>query len=465
MSESDKKSDQIHKNTAREILLNASMSRSAIFKHMIDPRRDIDEECGYPTELSIEDYRLLFNREGLATRAVTVYPEESWSDDPVITDQPEDVHNEKMSLFEQQWKALNDRLAIFSYLLRADVLSGIGRFGILFLGMNDGKNFHEPVVKAAGLDLLYFRTFDEESVSISSWVTDPKDPRYGQPLLYSIAFSDPSSTLPNGNEPPSENIQYYSVHYTRVIHLADFRETSEVIGTPRLQFVFNRMADLRKILGGSGEMFWKGAFPGYSFEVDPMAGSEFEGGVEVDKESIREEFEKYSNGLQRYLALEGVTAKSLSPQVADPSQHVETQTKVVSMCLGVPHRIFIGSEEAKLASSEDTKRWNKRLAKRREKYLNPFVIRPLVDRLIDFGLLPSVVYSIIWPDLNEDTPKVKADIFETKARAFTQLMAVYNADGPLSFKDLHIIAKEQGLSKEEFSSIVQDVSNRGGEIE
>ena len=54
-----------------------------------------------------------------------------------------------------------------------------------------------------------------------------------------------------------------------------------------MQRSYNRLLDARKILGGSGEMFWRGGFPGYSFEVN--SGMD---GAEVDTTSLRSEMEK-----------------------------------------------------------------------------------------------------------------------------------------------------------------------------
>ena len=55
------------------------------------------------------------------------------------------------------------------------------------------------------------------------------------------------------------------------------------------------------------------------------------------------------------------------------------------MAYGVPYRILVGSEEAKLASSQDKRTWNERVQKRRDNYLTPMVVRPFVDRLIALG--------------------------------------------------------------------------------
>ena len=448
--------EEQRKNLIANAIANAMTSRSSMFQSMFNPERDLDAECGYPVELSLADYITLYKREGISTRAVSIFPEESWITSPLISDEiKDDEYKEHESSFEKEWKQLQNKHHIFSVLQRADVLSGIGQFGVVLLGLDDGEDLSKPVTKK-NLELIYLKTYSQEHVTIASTENDPTSERYGLPEMYKIEFKSQGLGAVGTDTVSTKTI---SVHYSRIIHIADNRAESDVFGIPRMQSLFNRLYDLRKILGGSAEMFWKGAFPGYSFEVDSNAGNEFEG-VEVDTDSIRAEFERYSNGLQRYLALEGVKAKSLSPQVADPSQHVDTQLKVVALCMGVPHRIFIGSEEAKLASSEDTKRWNARINRRREQYLTPYILQPLIERLIEYGILPDAEYTIEWEDLNAPTPKQKAEIFEIKARAMTQLINSYMSGAPFTMKDLYYLSKDQGLTKEEFNKVVSDINDR-----
>ena len=183
--------------------------------------------------------------------------------------------------------------------------------------------------------------------------------------------------------------------------------------------VYNRLMDIRKVLGGSAEMFWKGGFPGYAFEINPELGD-----VEVDMESLKDMVEKYMGGLQRYLALTGMTAKSLQPQVADPRGHIQAHLQAIAISLSIPQRILFGSEAAKLASSQDARMWNKRVSKRQEGYVTPLVVRPFVGRLITFGILPKPKqYFVGWPDLNTPSDEDRAKIAEARTRALGMYVA------------------------------------------
>lgn len=394
--------------------------RSSYFRFLLDGPKDIDGECGYPIWLTPDHYRIMYDREGIAARVVNCEPEETWAMDPIVFD---DDDPEKDTAFEQAWDGIETSFNIWHYLQRADALSGIGQFGILLLGIDDGKDLREPVEginddgtvdEGNKYSLLYLRPFDESVVFVKVRETDTTNPRYSLPKIYTVQFRD----YPNWGVQAGEVIAR-DIHWTRVIHLADNRKMSEVYGIPRMQQVYNRLVDLRKVYATSGEAFWKGGFPGLAFEVNPEVAEQ---GIPLDKESIRKEFEAFSNGTQRYLATEGVTTKTLPPMVVDPTPTVEVLLKAIAICKGVPFRVLFGSEEAKLAGTQDTRAWNKRLGKRQEKYVSPMVIRPFIDRLIAMGVLPETdEYFVEWPDLNAPTDKDKADIALTE----TQAMAAY----------------------------------------
>lgn len=363
------------------------MIRTEFLRFLLDGPRDIDAECGYPSWLTPDHYKAMYDREGAAKRVVECEPDETWAMDPEVYDD-EDPNNE--TPFEKAWKKLLKKHNLWHHLHRIDVLSGIGQFGILLIGIDDGKDLCEPV---EGLNddgtiepgneykLLYLRPFSEEVVFVKTREVDINNPRYGLPTRYTIQFRD----FPNWGIQAGE-IVARDVHWTRVIHVADNLKMSPIYGVPRMQQVWNRLYDLRKVYAASGEAFWKGAFPGFAFEVNPELADQ---GIEIDKESVKKEMEAYANGTQRYMATTGVTTKTLPPQVADPTPSVETHLKGIAIAKAIPYRILFGSEEAKLAGNSDTRAWNKRMAKRQTKYVTPMIVRPFIDRLIALGVLPQ----------------------------------------------------------------------------
>jgi hypothetical protein len=649
---------------------NALLSRSELFRQLLDPRRDIDSECGYPQSevgsgagsINPELYRTLYERECIATRVVQVLPKECWQVQPLVYES-EDA--ETVTPFEEAWDNLASSIRgerswyqdekgnpVWEHLRRADILSGIGHFGILLIGIDDGLNLDQPVAGVSSLQpsgqqtssmgdtkpmtpgygsvgsvfgpsrnalnypsrptkeieygpvysldprtgrpvvnayrkfsesdgdepvggrppvitpsairevgewlshnglmpgygqiyvkgrkawyvggdgdekgfsklvesrlkgigftdvayeaesfppkddgwqlayrpgdsdnvttnkivghadgllsgavgtdaqyvgvqlsppefpsdtpspqqrrLLFLRTYDESLVQIVQYEADVRNPRFGQPVMYRVTLNDPREQH-SGIGLPMATVR---VHWSRVIHLADNCGSSEIFGVPRLRPVLNRVLDLRKLYSGSAEMYWRGAFPGISLETVPQLG----GDVQVDIKGTQDFMEQYMNGLQRYLILMGMSAKTLSPTVVDPSTQIDVQITAICIQLGMPKRVFMGSERGELASSQDDDAWLDRLRERQNNYVTPRIIVPFIDRLIQMGVLPEprngkgkngkpsptdnadtddseesdseespMGYSVEWPALDSLGAKDKAGILLQKTQAY-----------------------------------------------
>jgi len=389
------------------MLQNATTLRRAIIDKVLSSSRDINYECQYPDVITPQDYRDMYEREGVGTRVVQIFPEESWNVQPKISDN--DTSSE--STWDKEWAAISDKHNIFHYLYRLDVLSGIGSYGALLIGIDDGEQLNEPI---EGIDpvtgvatrggtvtrkITYLKPFDASMITIKETEKNVTSPRYSYPVQYGLKI--------NGAE--------VVVHWTRILHVADNRDASDVYGVPRMQTVYNRLLDIRKTLGGSGEMFWKGGFPGYAFTISPERTTALS---ESEKEAFKDEVANYMNGLQRYFALSGMEAKSLAPQVADPTAHFTTQIKAIAITLGAPYRVFLGTEEAKLAGAQDTRAWLRRITKRQNVYLTPLMLRPFINRLMDMKVLkPLDEFNVEWPVLDSLDEETAAKVLELKTKA------------------------------------------------
>lgn len=384
------------------------------------PKINIEAECGYydTAEMTPDFFRERYTRWGLGARVVNIWPDECFALHPEIYQN----ESNKSTTWERRLDDLvNDKL-FYHHVHRLDRLSGIGKFGILFIGLNDGGNLERPPAgidektgenkKDKEYDVNYFRAFDQALVTVSQIDTDPRSPRFGEPTEYLLNF-----TADQKDEAPLATLKDIRVHWTRVQHAADNRLTSEVNGEPRMKPVMDYLTDCRKILGGAGEMFWKGGFPGYTFEQSP----ELIGGVTLDEESVRSQMWAFQQGLQRYLATVGGKWSSLTPQVADPSNHLQWNINMICMTLGVPTRIFMGSESGHLASTKDDDHWRRRVLGRQGNYLEPRIMRPLLAKLMNLGVLPKIKkYTINWRDLKALSEDEKADIALKKVQALAQ---------------------------------------------
>ena len=376
--------------------------------------RNIREVAGYPEILTYNDFLTAYDRQDVATRVIETYPDYTWIDVPSIyeTEKPKDTK------FEKDIKALFQSGEVISTLRALDILAGIGEFGLLVIGLDDGGTLDSPTLPISkSHKIMYMRPYTEGEVTIKSWDIDPKSERYMMPLTYQVTpaeYTARSSTLPMH----STN---FIVHHSRCIHFADNALNSVIYGTPRLKRVYDRLMDILKIVAGSGEMFWRGAYQGFSFEAE--ADGEFS---DDDKTAMKESIQKYLMGMDRAMLLKGVKTNSLAPSVSSPKEHLDAQLTMVSIASRIPKRILTGSEMGKLASTQDAANWAQQIKTRRTNVAAPKILRPFIQFCVKNHVIAAPegefdAFTIEWPALELPTDKDQSEI----AMNFTNALVQY----------------------------------------
>lgn len=150
---------------------NLSGIRDAFWNRLINGSsscdlRELWEACGYGDidNINPQWYRTLYDTFSIANRICRLWPTETWQAPPSVY---EDEDADSITGFEEAWDDLPRSLAsggqtwhldeegsiIWSYLEDLDVLSGIGSFGVMLFGFDDGKNLQDPVDGIQVLDL------------------------------------------------------------------------------------------------------------------------------------------------------------------------------------------------------------------------------------------------------------------------------------------------------------------------
>lgn len=303
--------------------------------------------------------------------------------------------------------------------------------------------------------LLFLRAFDESLVQIVRYEWNIRNPRFGLPVMYRITLNDPREQHSGVGLP----LATVFVHWSRVIHLADNRGSSEIFGIPRMRPVLNRILDLRKVYASSAEGYWQSCITGLSFSTHPQLG----GDVDVNREEIKDAVNNYIQNLQRSLVGIGGEWKTLAPTIADPKGHIEILIEAVCIQLSIPIRVFKGSERGELASGQDDASWNDRVKARQHFYLTPRVVVPFVNRLIQVGVLPEPEgFSILWPDLDSNTDKDKATIAQLKTAALASY-AQAQCSQFVSPKDYY--TRFLGFTEEEAEEIVESATQHQSDME
>ncbi len=367
-----------------------------------DGERDLYAVLGYDRTITDKQYRDRYARGGIAKRIVEALPKATWRGGAeLIEDENPDVSTD----FEKAWETLATKLKVWSVFRRADILSGLSTFSVILIGAPGELDSELP--KASGPDqLLYLSPFSgggslgnktatvDADCRIQEYENDINNPRFGLPKFYQLRRTNFTS--------PGLQRQ---VHWTRVLHIAEDCLFDEVFGAPALENVWNLLDDLDKVTGGGAEAFWLRANQGLNLNLDKDAALSPEAAAK-----LADEVDEYRHNISRILKTRGMDVKALGSDVANFSNPADAILTQIAGSKGIPKRILTGSEMGELASSQDRDNWRDQINGRQTEHAGPYIVRPLVDRLIQYGYLPTPTqYEVRWPHIQVLTEAEKAD--------------------------------------------------------
>lgn len=475
-----------------EMVANITSMRRELLGRFLDPRRNIDAECGFKSSLSPREYQDLYENDPFAKRAVEVIPKECWKVTPLVY---EKADAKSRTAFDKSFDALCKSLRgerswykgdkgnpFWEYCYRAHVQARIGTHGVMYVGVDDGLSPNLPAKgvqemnsmpdapgkdtpestgvynltvnaqETAGRKLVQMRVFPAVYAEIVQFEYNRTSPRYGKPVMYKLTHNYPSNDM-SGTLPPNST---ELVHWTRIVHVpGDRLGTSEMFSDPILKPLRRNIQSLQKVCFGSGEMYWRGAFPGISLESNPQLGAK----ANIDRTKVRNSMEQYQNGLQRYLLLIGMTAKTLAPTVVDPTPFMDPHTEAMAIALGIPIPVLKGYEIGEQASKNNDKAHADRMAETQNDFLTPMYIVPLIDRLIMLGCLapPTETYCVEWPDLTQMSAQEKATVLAAKTGAYN----VYASGSmPTVVPPLEYMTKFDDMDEETAQAILDEAEQQ-----
>lgn len=396
---------------------------SQLFGRMFGGRRNVFDALGYEPNV---DYHLMlakYKRQGVFSRVINTYPDNVWSRAPKIVGNPAmdlAVNGEIASNGTVIKPGYAQDIDLFHYMCRLDKLAGIGKYAVLMLGFDDvtrQEDLAKPVRKGAGRKLIFVQAYGEGDATITGWNQDPSSAEFGMPELYEIKtclVKEMKTTI--------------QVHASRLVHVADSNLECELYGSPIGERVYNECDDLIKISGGGAEACWLAAYKGLQLDVD----KEMQFTTE-DAANLKREIAEFQHGFSRVLRTRGVAVKDIGSDNVNVQPMFNVIVSEISTATGIPQRIFIGSEQGKLASEQDRQNWAVQIDNRRDLYAEPRILRPFIRKVQAAGALPEGAYEFEWPDAFVQSPLERSQTSAQVARSATNIAnAMERARGIMS---------------------------------
>lgn len=338
--------------------------------------------------------------------AVTFLPSmTSWRDPPKIVDQA-DTDNE--TDFEDELSTLEDDLGLWNGAKRADKLCGIGKYGALILQYDDIDDVDSWSQEVSNPDnLIGLRPVSRRSITQIT-LGGASSERWGKPVEYTIDLSDENDSVEVKG--PDE----IEIHHSRVIHIpSDQLLDDEVRGVERQAPVYNNLVDIEKAMGSAGELAYRASAWGININIDPDFKLD-------DPNELRNHARRWYYGLEPILQTEGAAdVENLGGENIDPNPIIQANVKGISAAKGMPQSVLVGNETGERATTEDLKEWYGKIQERREEFVEPRIVRALIDRLQEHDILPEPQgdgYDVEWKPLAEMDEKERSEIQNNRAQ-------------------------------------------------
>lgn len=411
------------------------------------------DAVNYPreSEFDFESYYLRYIRQAEAKAIIDKPVNDTWQDMPTVNDAAYEDQDGAQSEFEKKVNELfsgeHTRRKPIHRLNVLDRLARLGHYSLLVIGFADGRDMDTPVGgvdssasmsdeamaearRTRGVsmpddltepefddlsDMMYLAVFGEDRVMDMRTNSDMTSERFRLPEEFDVVTEELEDA-----EKDSEYNQE-TVHWTRVIHTPEGTLEDDLRGIPALKPVFHDLLNIDKIKAASGEGYWRAGYSGMHIRQPQDSQGRF---VEFDdSDDVKQEIQEYIDNLDRMLTTPA-EIDTLDSSISNPMPHLNANYQSIAAATDIPKSILTGEDRADTASADDFSQYKSYIAQRRNNYAGPAIVEPLIQRLIDSGVLPEPEgdgFNLEWPPLDELSPIQEWERRQTVAKTVATL--------------------------------------------
>lgn len=321
---------------------------------------------GYPQYMDYQHYTSLYERMPLAKRAIDIYTTHTWNALPKL---------KADGVAIQEWEIFARRTGLLQTLTRLDTLALLGRYSVLLLGYFNSKYSETPRGQIVSLTPL-----SEERIRFDIDNTN-------KIVKYKMKQASRSGKVLKRKT--------VDVHTEKVVNVAYNTRDNRYIGTPHLAPVVNTLYDILKVSGASAEAAYLASRAMMTIKVNS---SDDEGVTSAEElKAATEAVRKQVDGNSRAIGLAPQLELTSSQQREIQGSIMDTLMKQLAAGVGVPYRVLLGTEEAKLAGEQDSIHFRESIEARRTNIIEPLILRPLIKKLMESNTIPNRDnYEIDW---------------------------------------------------------------------
>ncbi len=348
-----------------------------------DTLHNIFLDFGYPESLTFSNFWNMYRRFGIAKTVIEYPPDVTWMRPPVV-----ESENDQ---FIKEFGLLVEQISLWSRMHAIDKRQRVGTYAGMFMRVRDNKSPEQPIdSKLNGVgSIMQIMPLYEGQLKVIETHSDPKEDNYNLPKMYEYNESGTGSRN-------SANSNTFKIHPDRIVIVSEDADNGGIYGTSSLEAPYNSLMDLRKILGGGGEGFYKNSAQNIVFELKDAASA---AGNKELLSQFNENYDEFSrNRHRRSIWTPGLEAKALESNLINPKDFFFNSLYDVAASSKIPATIIIGQQTGRLASSEDSRSFLSSINSRRDIFGTEST-KAMIDWCIKHGILPSALYELVWEDL------------------------------------------------------------------
>lgn len=395
-----------------ELIVNAvRRNPDTIFQGMNiaggDAKRKYYKDFGWPEHLSFIDFYRIWERNGVASAAVSKTNTKVWQSSPYLLEPIEVViDGEKTegphpeTPVEEAIREHFEEIDFWGKIAEADAQAMVGGYAGVIFRIADNRRFAESVAGVSnGIEaLVEVIPAWAGQLTVAEWDGDVESLTYGKPKMFQ--FNEANV----GNKEAGSN-RTFEVHPDRV-HI--WSKDQSVHAKSMLEPGFNDLMTLEKVSGAGGEGFWKNAKSAPIMEIEKDSNvRDLATLLDVEENKIGEALDEvvrnFNEGFDKALVTKNMKVKTLPVMLSSPEHFFNIAMQSFAASMGIPVKILIGAQTGQRASTEDSDEFARYAQARRHLIAKPN-IRSVIKKLQKPNVLPSAVkLRIDWDDLTEKT--------------------------------------------------------------
>ena len=369
------------------------------------------DEFGYKQHLTYYDFRVMYERQGIAGGVVDMHAQLAFQTLPEIVEGDDDSENKKETTTEKEFRQFSKRTSLFQKYMDATIRRSVGNYSALIIQIADGKEWTEKAENVSEEQIVKFIPVWEHQLYVNQYDQDTLSPTYSEPLSFTYNEYDfnRSNTKNSG---PQRSV---TIDASRVIWFGDLYSngSATLMGNLMLKNGYNDFATLEKLIGAGGEGAYKNAARhiATSFDKDTniedmakMFGVKVEEMGDIFQEMTRDLNSNFDAGMFGKAA----TYTVLSTSLPDMRETFDNAAMSAAASVQYPMTVIVGQQTGERASTEDGKVTAKRATSYRNNVLTPELMNVL-SSLQSLGLWQGTEFTVVWDSLLDASESEKIE--------------------------------------------------------